>query len=693
MKKIIIVLGLIITSSLASFAQSPGGVVGSTVWAKVENNIIPTQIVFKDYSANLKPITPIALVNSFFNYNHSKSFNGNNSKFDFLSKIETLPNATVFVVNKPNTTQSPPTEMALISTTQSIATNNNYQLFQLSTDKYVRPFPVPTPSLVPYNVNYPASSFVGSTYQRPNARINTLVWHNYNKPTIFNSFGVSGESTVSVGEAFGTTNAFNGDIAEVIMYPEALNDNQRLRVESYLGIKYGITLQPDVDYLSSKSSKVWHKENNGFFKNRIIGLGRDSNTSLYQRQSTSSHDLTNQLILSRSNSILPNNYPFSNTSNNITDQNYILVGDNDKTQTIDSEVINGITTIKRKWLVQNTGEEAHLFNTSLHYKPNPAITLGSNEAFWLIVDRNASNTTESNFSGTNIEYYPFITTPNTTFPNGGYASYTNLKWGSDTQHFNQFTFGIGPRMLILTKVNEMQCDETEGIVNIAIKGGQPGFTINVHGTDNPFNLQLNQPGFNLELSLNVGNYQVTVTDATGFSQSENFIISPTFNINIQLEDIYNLYNLPETVIDATTFVVEPFENYQFEWIHNGNIISTEPTILVNNLNVGTYILQITNKLGCKVSKQFVVIKDEFYRDIKVLVYPNPSDGNFTVFLNLLDIKDINIEISDVLGKIIFNETFTGKKTYENQYNINASGIYFIRITSKEFSTTHKIIIN
>jgi hypothetical protein len=344
--------------------------------------------------------------------------------------------------------------------------------------------------------------------------------------------------------------------------------------------------------------------------------------------------------------------------------------------------------MKRKWLVQNTGEEAHLFNTSLRYIPESPVNLGVNEAFWLIVDRSPSNTTESNFTGNNIEYYPV-----TNFDSNGFANFTNLKWGNDTQNFNQFTFGIGPRMLILTKVNEMQCDETEGIVNIAIKGGQPGFTINVHGTDNPFNLQLNQPGFNLELSLNVGNYQVTVTDATGFSQSENFIISPTFNINIQLEDIYNLYNLPETVIDATTFVVEPFENYQFEWIHNGDIISTEPTILVNNLNVGTYILQITNKLGCKVSKQFVVIKDEFYRDIKVLVYPNPSDGNFTVFVNLLDIKDINIEISDVLGKIIFNETFTGKKTYENQYNINASGIYFIRITSKEFSTTHKIIIN
>jgi hypothetical protein len=680
MKKAILLFISII--SLGIYAQSPGGVSGSEIWCKV-NKVTPAGSTFhyKDFSTNNKAITLGAsteLTPSFFNYNYSFSYDSTDY-ISYLSKLEKLKEATIFIVNLPTPPSDPTLKYALMntdwnSTIPNVSGSVNEQSFKFSTLTFEKEV---------LSITYPSGSSV-----RPNGRINTLLWHNFNTKKIVNSFGSNGESSVFIGKSFTNAANFSGQIPEVIMYRKALNDKEKWRVESYLALKYGITLQPEVNYYTSKNEIFWHKENNGFFKNRIFGIGRDSNSSLYQRQSKSVHQDGNRLVLSRTNTLLPDNYPTANTSNNITDQNFIVMGDNGRGELLNFDEINGITTMKRKWLVQNTGEEAHLFNTSLRYMPESPVNLGVNEALWLIVDRSPSNTTESNFTGNNIEYYPV-----TNFDSNGFANFTNLKWGNDSQNFNQFTFGIGPRMLILTKVNEMQCDETEGIVNIAIKGGQPGFTINVHGTDNPFNLQLNQPGFNLELSLNVGNYQVTVTDATGFSQSENFIISPTFNINIQLEDIYNLYNLPETVIDATTFVVEPFENYQFEWIHNGDIISTEPTILVNNLNVGTYILQITNKLGCKVSKQFVVIKEEFYRDIKVLVYPNPSDGNFTVFVNLLDIKDINIEISDVLGKIIFNETFTGKKTYENQYNINASGIYFIRITSKEFSTTHKIIIN
>jgi hypothetical protein len=698
MKKIIIiVLGLIITSSLASFAQSPGGVAGTTVWAKVENNTSPTQIVFKDYSANLKPITPIALGNSFFNYNHSKSFNGNNSSFTFLSKIETLPNATVFVVNKPNPSSTD--AMALLSTIHL-----NHQQFQLSTDKYVRPFPVPTPPLVPYNVNYPVSPFVESTYQRPNARINTLVWHNYNKPTIFNSFGVSGESTVSVGGAFGTTNAFNGDIAEVIMYPEALNDNQRLRVESYLGIKYGITLQPDVDYLSSKSSKVWYKENNGFFKNRIFGIGRDSNTSLYQRQSTSSHDLTNQLILSRSNSILLNNYPFSNTSNNITDQNFILMGDNGRGQTIDFQVINGITTMKRKWLVQNTGEEAHLFNTSIHYRPG--ITLGTDEAFWLIVDRNADNSAESTFSGPNIDYYPFITTPNTTFPNGGYASYTNLKWGADTKKFTQFTFGKGPRMIVTATVQPLaSCEATTAVVDFSILGGSPAFIKNITGTQADgtlFSLSLpanSNPTFDYPLP--IGTYQIAVTDSTGFTVFSSFTINGANpNVNITMESVYNISTLiPPTIININDFIInDDPNNYTIKWFYENDGITSDNEINIfdfyGNYGRGFYRLLIThNETGCESAHTFEILDRRQEVEPRISLFPNPSFGKFEVQIDLVNLEDINLDLYDATSKLLDTKQLKDNKTYNQKYELFTSGVYFLRVTSKSHTETFKIIIN
>lgn len=676
MKKSVLLLLSII--SFSTHAQSPGGVSGSEIWCKV-NKVTPTGTTFqyKDFSSNNKAITlgtGTVLTPSFFNYNYSFTYD-NTDYISYLSKLEKLKEATVFIVNLPTPPSDPTTKYGLISTDWAISSltgSINEHSFAFSTSTFEKDV---------ISLTYPSGSAT-----RPNGRINTLLWHNFNSKKIVNSFGSNGESNILIGKSFTNAANFVGQIPEVIVYRKALNDKEKWRVESYLALKYGITLQPEVNYYTSKNEIFWHKENNTLFKNRIFGIGKDSNSTLNQKQSTSIHDtsILKKMIFWMGSLQADNNL---NTSF-IEDQNFLTIGDNNAGEIPNTILNNGIKKIDRIWLVEKFGPSAHNLVTNIKYKPDPSVTLLPNEAFWLIVDSSVSNNVLSNFNGSDITYYPV-----NSFDSEGYAIYNNLKWAKDTSTYNQFTFGIGPRMLIFTKVKEMQCDDNQGTVNIAIKGGQPIFTINVHGTDNPYNLQLNQSSFNLELSLNVGTYQVTVTDASGFTQTESFTISPTYNINIQLQDIYNLYNLPETVIDATTFVQQPFDNYQFEWIHNGTVFSNEPTVIVNSLNLGTYILQIINELGCKVSKQFIVIKDEFYQGTKSRVYPNPSDGNFTVLVNLLEIKDVNIEVVDVLGKIILNETFTGKKTYENQYYINTSGIYFIKITSKEFSSIHKIIIN
>lgn len=674
-------------------AQSPGGVSGTTVWAKIEHTTTNNQLIFKNYSnspalpnLNTNPITNGTALSSnynltspeLFNYNHSKTFNATiNSNFSFLSKIETLPNATVFVVNKPNPSSTG--TMALVSTNHV-----NHQHFQLSTDKFVRPFPNT------YEVGFP--NIPNPPSPRPNARINTLIWHNYNKPTIFNSFGVSGESRVSVGSNFGTTSSFNGDIAEVIMYPEALNDNQRLRVESYLAIKYGITLQPNVDYLSSKNIEIWNTENNGIFKNRIIGIGKDSNSNLHQRQSTSSHDLTNQLILSRSNTILSNNYPIPSTnSNSIADQNFILLGDNNKTQLFDTNNSSGITTMKRKWLVQNTGDIAYDLKTSLHYKPDPVITLAPNQAFWLIIDKNASNTVESNFTGNSISYYPV-----TTF-SGGYASFINLEWGSDIHNFSQFTFGIGPKIMVNPVVQSMECNATTSNVIVSVSGGAPAFTAIITGlspSNNNFLQTYSLLNHNFTLyNLPLGQYSISVYDTAGNNNTATFIVSPNPEVNINMNSIYNLqYITNPTIIDASTFIQGNISDYNIEWYSSNGYFSNNIELNIASLNVGTYQLTITNN-NCVTIKTFVVIKNDIEVSPKITLFPNPSKGKFETQIDLAQIEDIHLDLYDSASKLLDTKHLTGNKSYNQKYELFTTGVYFLKVTSISHSETFKIIIN
>ena len=84
---------------------------------------------------------------------------------------------------------------------------------------------------------------------------------------------------------------FDGKIGEVIFYNAVLSDADVQKVESSLAIKYGITLNPnglDVTngYVSSAGTSVYSRGSNGTtYWNNIIGLGRDDNSGIYQRQS------------------------------------------------------------------------------------------------------------------------------------------------------------------------------------------------------------------------------------------------------------------------------------------------------------------------------------------------------------------------------------------------------------------------
>lgn len=660
------------------FAQSPGGVSGCEIWSKV-NKTTPTSSSFqyKDYSANNKTVTTgmgTVLTNSLFNYNYSFLYD-NTDYVSYLSKLESLKEATIFIVNLPTLPSDPSIKYGLINSDWNVVVpsgSTNQQSFEFSSATFEKQA---------ITISYPST-----TSLRPNGRINTLLWYNFNSKKITNSFGSNGESSIFIGKSFTSAANFVGQIPEFIVYRKALNDKEKWRVESYLALKYGITLQPEVNYYTSKNEIFWHKENNAIFKNRIFGIGRDSNSTLYQKQSSSIHDpsVSKQMIF-WTGSFQADNY--LNTAY-IEDQNFITIGDNNASELPNTIVGSGIKKLDRTWLTEKFGPTAHNQSTNLKYKPNPAITLLPNEAFWLLIANNTTNTALSDFDNPNMDFYPV-----STFDSDGYAVYNNLNWASESTLYNQFTFGVGPRMLIIPSVETMACNDTQGIVNITIKGGQPIFTINVHGTDNLYNLQLNQPGFNLSLALNSGNYQVTVTDATGYTQSTDFEISPTPGIAIDLGPDQYLLTGDTLILDGSAMVTSTSATY--EWFENGNLILNTSDITI--MQEGEYECVITDtNTGCSVSDSIIITSAQpIVNGSFSSTYPNPTNAGdtFYVVISLDEVSNIGISIFDATGKILIVDNLEGSLNYKKPYKINTPGIYFAKIESSGFSTTHKIIIN
>ena len=97
-----------------------------------------------------------------------------------------------------------------------------------------------------------------------------------------------GGSSVSSGRQY------VGAISEIIAFDEKLSAGKIAKVNSYLGIKYGITIFQQ-DYILSDDSLVWDYTNNTSYHNDVAGLATDSGSGLEQKISRSyTTDAANQ---------------------------------------------------------------------------------------------------------------------------------------------------------------------------------------------------------------------------------------------------------------------------------------------------------------------------------------------------------------------------------------------------------------
>lgn len=128
---------------------------------------------------------------------------------------------------------------------------------------------------------------------------------------------------------------FNGDIPEVIIFEADLSDFRRNVVESYLAIKYGLTLSHN--YFRSDSVTLFDVST---YSNGIVGVGRDDATALNQTRSYSESDPTCGVTLELTTAI----------SNGV----YLLIG-HDGAVTTRTTLAGETNALTRKYYANQTG--------------------------------------------------------------------------------------------------------------------------------------------------------------------------------------------------------------------------------------------------------------------------------------------------------------------------------------------------
>lgn len=183
---------------------------------------------------------------------------------------------------------------------------------------------------------------------------------NANNVTTVSTFLPAGTGKLTLGaEPYGDDYPCNVQIAEVILYKSSLTPAERNKVESYLAVEYGFTLEQTgsnaTNYTSSNNAIIWNTSANTGYNNNIVDIGRDDGSNLNQKQSRSVNAVG--LVTLYLNNI--NTFPTTNNANSHTfaaNNSFVLIGDNNGSTQLNVCANSGKSVrMGRVWKTQGTG--------------------------------------------------------------------------------------------------------------------------------------------------------------------------------------------------------------------------------------------------------------------------------------------------------------------------------------------------
>ena len=137
--------------------------------------------------------------------------------------------------------------------------------------------------------------------------------------------------------------------------------------------------------------------------------------------------------------------------------------------------------------------------------------------------------------------------------------------------------------------------------------------------------------------------------------------------------------------------------YSFEWKRDSTIISNLEDVM--NLPPGNYSVSVTDVNGCTEEANYIIDNVVGISDINsqksVQVFPNPTTGFLNLRFELNQKSDLQIELSDNIGRILLVENHP--KTSINSLTLDlssfVSGIYLLKIFDEKNVLSKKIILS
>jgi len=245
------------------------------------------------------------------------------------------------------------------------------------------------------------SSLRIASYYKSN-KPNTTLWGEEQKATISLGGSFSGSNTNNTStfsSALNNFEGFKGYTPELLVFGKVLQPAERRIFESYLAIKYGVSM--DKSYLSETGKVIWDYSSNKTYNYRITAYGREDILGLNQNMATSSYqeapyysDSCDSYLANNANNLSSPKRLLvmgcqPETPLNIGE--YVLFGDDNNPITVTNTSVTGYVTMQRKWLLNVNTNRAIKNWIELSYFDSLATGFSTHTSdTYLLIDRSGN---------------------------------------------------------------------------------------------------------------------------------------------------------------------------------------------------------------------------------------------------------------------------------------------------------------
>jgi PKD repeat protein len=218
-------------------------------------------------------------------------------------------------------------------------------------------------------------------------------------------------------------------------------------------------------------------------------------------------------------------------------------------------------------------------------------------------------------------------------------------------------------------------------------------------------------------SLSTGNQWYKDGGALIGDTNQTYTVTESGSYHLKITNAYGCY-AEASPIQVTVYSNPPTPNfwndngtlytslygYNLQWYLNGSAISGATSTSYTLTQSGLYSLVATNQYGCTSESQsvFYTYSDpgssikETSNIQNLNIYPNPTDGDFTLSFYMQKKESIEISIENILGQALVKDNFNNVQgSFNKLYNIKnlPKGVYLVNVKdSNKGSIANRIVL-